>query len=122
MRLSGEAKLLRIFLGELDHVGHQPLYEAIVQKARAAGLAGATVLRGVEGFGAASIIHKAKLLELSEDLPFVIEIVDSEEKIRDFVKVVDGLFEQADCGGLVTMEKVEIIKYTHPLKARKAGS
>lgn len=118
MRLSGEAKLLRIFLGELDRAGHKPLYEAIVQKAREAGLAGATVLRGVEGFGAASVIHKAKLLELSEDLPFVIEIVDSEEKIRDFVEVVDRLFEQADCGGLITLEKVEIIKYTHPRNAR----
>ncbi len=122
MRLSGEAKLLRIFLGELDRAGHKPLYEAIVQKAREAGLAGATVLRGVEGFGAASVIHKAKLLELSEDLPFVIEIVDSEEKIRDFVEVVDRLFEQADCGGLITLEKVEIIKYTHPRKARSTAS
>ena len=117
MRLSGEAKLLRIFLGELDRIGHRPLYEAIVHKAREAGLAGTTVLRGVEGFGAASVIHKAKLLELSEDLPFVIEIVDSEDKIRDFIEVVDRLFEQADCGGLITMEKVEIIKYTHPRKA-----
>jgi hypothetical protein len=113
MRLSGEAKLLRIFLGERDHVGHQPLYEALLQRARASGLAGATVLRAVEGFGAASIIHRAHLLELSTDLPFVIEIVDSEEKIRDFLKVVDELFEQSGSGGLVTLEKVEIVKYTH---------
>lgn len=113
MRLSGEAKLLRIFVGERDHVGHQPLYEVIVQRARSAGLAGATVLRAVEGFGASSIIHKAKLLELSQDLPFVIEIVDQEEKVRSFMKVVDDLFEQSDSGGLVTLEKVEIIKYVH---------
>ena len=116
MRLSGEAKLLRIFLGERDHVGHQPLYEVIVQRARAAGLAGATVLRAVEGFGPSSIIHKAKLLELSQDLPFVVEIVDDEEKVRPFLKVVDELFEQSNSGGLITMEKVEIIKYVHSSK------
>jgi len=116
MRLEGEAKLLRIFLGELDKVGHKPLYEILVEQARKAGLAGATVLRGVEGFGAGTVIHKAKLLELSEDLPFVIEIVDSEEKIKEFLKIVDELFEQANCGGLVTMEKMNIIKYTHPKK------
>ena len=113
MRLSGEAKLLRIFIGELDKVGNQPLYETIVHKAREQGLAGATVLRAVEGFGAGSIIHKAKLLELSEDLPFVVEIVDSEERINEFLPVIDDLFEQAQCGGLVTMERIQIIKYTH---------
>lgn len=118
MRLSGEAKLLRIFIGELDKVGHQPLYEAIVHKARKQGLAGATVLRAVEGFGAGSIIHKAKLLELSEDLPFVVEIVDSEERINAFLSVVDELFEQAQSGGLITMEKVQIIKYTHTKNRR----
>lgn len=116
MRLSGEAKLLRIFLGERDHIGHQPLYEVIVQRARAAGLAGATVLRAVEGFGPSSIIHKAKLLELSQDLPFVVEIVDAEEKVRPFLKIVDDLFEQSNSGGLVTMEKVEIVKYVHSSK------
>ena len=116
MRLSGEAKLLRIFVGERDQVGHKPVYEAIVRAARDAGLAGATVTRGVEGFGAASVIHKAKILELSEDLPFVVEIVDSEEKIREFLKIVDDLFEKSNAGGLVTLEKVEIIRYTHPKK------
>ena len=118
MLQSGEAKLLRIFIGELDKVGHKPLYEVIVHKARENGLAGATVLRAVEGFGAGSIIHKAKLLELSEDLPFVVEIVDSEERINKFVTVVDSLFQEAECGGLVTMEKVEIIKYTHTKSRR----
>ena len=117
MRLSGEAKLLRIFVGERDRVGSRTLYEAIVSRAREAGLAGATVLRAVEGFGAGSIIHKARLLELSEDLPFVIEIVDSEEKIQSFVSVVDELFEKANSGGLVTLEKVEIIKYSPPKKS-----
>ena len=116
MRLTGQAKLLRIFLGESDKVGHKPLFEVIVQRARSMGLAGATVLRAVEGFGAGSIIHRARLLELSEDLPFVIEIVDSEEKIKEFITVVDQLFEESGSGGLITLEKVEIIKYTHPKK------
>jgi uncharacterized protein len=116
MRLAGEAKLLRIFVGERDKVAHKPLYEVIVHRAKEAGLAGATVLRAVEGFGAGSVIHKAKLLELSEDLPFVIEIVDAEQKIKDFLKTIDDLFDQANAGGLVTMEKVEIIKYTPPKK------
>jgi uncharacterized protein len=116
MRLAGDAKLLRIFVGERDKVGHKPLYEVIVRCAKDAGLAGATVTRAVEGFGADSIIHKAKLLELSEDLPFVIEIVDSEEKVRDFLETVDELFEKSNSGGLITMEKVEIIKYTHSKK------
>ena len=114
MRLEGEAKLLRIFVGERDKIGHKPLYEAIVRSARDAGLAGATVIRGVEGFGATSVIHKAKILELSEDLPFVIEIVDSDVKVRQFLEIVDELFEKSNSGGLITMEKVEIIKYTHP--------
>ncbi|PWT89127.1 MAG: hypothetical protein C5B54_09465 [Acidobacteria bacterium] len=116
MRLEGEAKLLRIFVGERDKINHKPVYEVIVQKAKSAGLAGITVLRGVEGFGAGSIIHKAKILELSEDLPFVLEIVDAEDRIREFIAVVDQIFEEAGSGGLITMEKVEIIKYTHPKK------
>lgn len=116
MRLTGQAKLLRIFIGERDRADHKPLYEVIVQKAREQGLAGATVLRAVEGFGAGSIIHKAKLLELSEDLPFVIEIVDSADRIQQFISIVDELFLKAECGGLVTIETVEIIKYTHHKK------
>lgn len=116
MRLSGDAKLLRIFVGESDRLGHKPLYEVIVQRARDMHLAGATVLRGVEGFGAGSVIHTAKILELSEDLPFVVEIVDTEEKIREFMAVVDQLFEETGAGGLVTLEKAEIVKYTQPKK------
>ncbi|HTR82452.1 MAG TPA: DUF190 domain-containing protein [Bacteroidota bacterium] len=114
MKLSGEGKLLRIFLGELDHHHHQSLFEVIVRKAREQGLAGATVLRGVMGFGAASrVIHTAKILELSEDLPFVIEIVDTEENIRAFIPIVDQLFEETGCGGMLTLEKADVIKYTH---------
>jgi hypothetical protein len=112
MKMTGEAKLLRIFIGEQDQLAHVPLYERIIRLARENGLAGATIWRGVESYGAGSRIHTAKLLELSEDLPMVIEIVDTEEKIRDFIPFVDELFEKSGGGGLVTMEKVEIIKYT----------
>ncbi len=113
MKLSGEGKLLRIFLGESDHYKHQSLYDVIVLKAREKGLAGATVFRGVEGYGAASrVVHTAKILRLSEDLPLLIEIVDTEEKILAFLPVLDEIFEEVGCGGMITMEKVDIIKYT----------
>jgi hypothetical protein len=113
MKLAADGTLLRIFLGELDRHGSQPLYEVIVRKARELGLAGATVFRGVEGFGAASrVIHTAKILRLSEDLPLLVEIVDSEEKVRDFLPVLDCLFEEAGSGGLVTTEKVTVVKYS----------
>ena len=97
-------KLLRIFIGEQDRREHMPLYEWIVRKARARGLAGATVLRGVEGFGAKSVLHKANLLDLSADLPMVIEIVDTEVAIESFL----GEVEDAISEGLVTVEKVEV--------------
>jgi uncharacterized protein len=113
MRIAGEGKLLRIFVGESDHCHGRPLYEAIVLKARELGLAGATVWRGIEGYGAASRIHTAKILRLSEDLPVLIEIVDTEEKIRAALPELDALMEAAGGGGLVTLEKAEIIKYTH---------
>lgn len=112
MKLEGEGKLLRIFLGESDKVDGKPLYEMLVLRAKEAGLAGATVLRGVEGFGAASRIHTARILRLSEDLPIVVEIVDSEEKIKAFMSVVDDLFERSGSGGMVTLERAEIIRYT----------
>jgi hypothetical protein len=113
MKLSGDGKLLRIFLGESDQIDHKPLYEIIVREAKARGLAGATVLRGIEGFGADSrTIHTAKLLRLSEDLPVVIEIVDTEEKIKAFMQEVDHLFEAAGCGGMITLEKAEVIRYS----------
>lgn len=113
MKLSGEGKLLRIFVGESDQVDHKPLYEIIVREAKAQGLAGATVLRGIEGFGADSrTIHTAKLLRLSEDLPIVVEIVDVEEKIKSFLPEVDRLFEAAGCGGMMTLERAEVIRYS----------
>lgn len=113
MKITGEGKLLRIFVGEADRYHGRALYEAIVLKAREMGLAGATVWRGIEGFGAASRIHTTKILRLSEDLPVLIEIVDSEEKIRAFLPEMDAMIEATGCGGLVTLEKAEIIKYTH---------
>ncbi|HEY8409983.1 MAG TPA: DUF190 domain-containing protein [Pyrinomonadaceae bacterium] len=107
MTIPEDGSLLRIFVGESDHHGHQPLYEAIVLKAREKGLAGATVLRGVMGFGKHSILHTAKILRLSEDLPMVIEIVDSAEKIDEFLPVLDEMIKD----GLVTVETVRVLQY-----------
>jgi len=112
MHIEGEAKLLRIFVGESDLINHIPVYEKIVLEARKAGLAGATVMKGIMGFGASSRIHTTKLLRLSEDLPLVIEIVDAEKKIEEFIPVLNEIFEEANSGGMITMEKVNIIKYT----------
>ena len=99
--------LLRIFIGESDRWHHQPLYEAIVLKARELHLAGATVLRGPMGFGKSSRLHTAKILRLSMDLPIVIEIIDSEEKLSAFLPMLDEIMK----GGLVTLEKVKVIDY-----------
>jgi PII-like signaling protein len=107
MQLPHEATLLRIFIGESDRWDHKPLYEAIVLKARELHLAGATVLRGPMGFGKSSRLHTAKILRLSMDLPMVIEIVDSEEKIQVFLPILDQMMK----GGLVTLEKVRVIDY-----------
>jgi len=107
MTLPSSGQLLRIFIGESDRWHHQPLYEAIVMKAREAGLAGATVLRGAMGFGASSHLHTAKILRLSMDLPVVIEIVDTPEKIEQFVPILDEMVNE----GLVTLENVQILKY-----------
>ena len=107
MQLPEDALLLRIYVGESDRWQHQPLYEAIVLKARELHLAGATVLRGPMGFGATSRIHTAKILRLSMDLPMVIEIVDTEEKVNALLPFLDEMMG----GGLVTMEKVKIIHY-----------
>ena len=111
MKLTGEAKLLRIFLGESDKLNSRPVYEEIVLKAREAGLAGTTVIKGIMGFGANSIIHTSKILTLSEDLPLVIEIVDELAKIENFIPTINQIFESANVGGLVTIEKAEVIKY-----------
>lgn len=107
MTLSGEAVLLRIFFGEADRFEHRPLHEAIVQEARKLHMAGATVLRGPMGFGRTSRLHTAKILRLSEDLPVVIEIVDSAEKVDAFLPVLERMVGS----GLVTMEKVQVIQY-----------
>lgn len=102
-----EATLLRIFIGDRDRFGRAPLYEAIVLKAREMHLAGATVLRSPMGFGKSSQIHTAKILQLSTDMPLVIEIVDLPEKIEAFLPVLDGMME----GGMVTLENVQVIEY-----------
>ena len=111
MEQNSTAKLLRIFTGESDKVGHQPLYEKIVFEAKQQGLHGATVINGIMGFGANSRIHTAKLLEISTDLPVIVEIVDSDDRIREFVTIVERLFESSGSGGLITIEKVEVILY-----------
>jgi PII-like signaling protein len=111
MEIKGEAKLVRIFVGESDIIHHIPVYEKIVQEARKLHLAGATVFKGVMGFGRSSRMHTAKILRLSEDMPMVIEIVDEETKIEKFLPILHDIFEEAKSGGLITMEKAEIIKY-----------
>ena len=107
MELRREAVLLRIFCGEDDKSGHLPLYEAIVLKAREMHLAGATVLRGHVGFGRSSRIHTTKILRLSQDLPVVVEIVDSQDKIDRFLPALDGMMSS----GLITIEKVQVLQY-----------
>jgi len=110
------AKLLRIFIGESDKIGNINVYEKIISVARKNNLAGATVYRGIIGFGKNSIIHTSKIFALSNDLPLVIEIVDSETKIDAFIPKVKDIFEKADSGGLITIEKAEIIDYTSSKK------
>jgi uncharacterized protein len=107
MKIPEQGYLLRVFVGESDKHGHVPLYEAIVSKARETGLAGATVLRGVMGFGRHSVMHTAKILRLSEDLPMIVEIVDSLEKIEAFLPILDTMVPE----GLVTLEQVRVIHY-----------
>jgi PII-like signaling protein len=116
VKLSEEGRLLRIYIGESDRWHDRPLYEAIVLRAREMGLAGATVLRGLAGFGASSRIHTAKILRLSEDLPVVIEIADEAERIESFLPVLDEMITE----GLVTVERVRVILYRHrPHPARR---
>ena len=107
MRIPAKGKLLRIFIGEADRWEGRPLYEAIVATARERGLAGATVLKGFLGFGCKSHLHTAKLLRLSEDLPVIVEIVDSAAKIRKLVPVLDKMIPE----GLMTLEKAEVVFY-----------
>ncbi len=112
MKLPEEGMLLRIFIGESDRNQGKPLYEQIVLKARELNLAGATVTRGVMGFGADSRMHTAKILRLSEDLPMVIELVDTEEKLNLLLPFLDETVEE----GLITLEKVRVVKYRHSKK------
>lgn len=107
MKLEGEQKLLRIFIGEQDKWKGLPLYEAIVNEARSQGMAGATVLKGFLGFGRKAHLHTTKLLELSEDLPIVVEIVDTEERITKLLLKLDVMVQE----GLVTLEKVQVVMY-----------
>jgi PII-like signaling protein len=122
MELKGIAKLLRIFIGEADKVHHRPLHEVIVGEARSRHLAGATVWRGILSYGPTSRVRTAKVLDLSTDLPIIIEISDEEEKIDRFLPVLHDLFEQAGCGGLVTVERVEVIRYFHAGGKEKSSS
>ena len=109
-RMQGEGKLLRIFIGESDTWHGRPLYEAIVVRVREEGLAGATVLRGIEGFGAHSRIHSSRILRLSEDLPVVVEIVDTAENVDRVLPLLDEMVSE----GMVTLERVEVIAYRAP--------
>lgn len=109
MKMEGEAQLVRIFVGESDRHEGKPLYQAIVERARAEGIAGATVLRGVVGYGSHSRIHTASVLRLSEDLPMVVELVDRAERIAALLPALDGMVGE----GLITIEKVQVIAYRH---------
>src|SRR4029453_15871031 len=118
MEVPRDSMLLRIFIGESDRWNHQPLYEAIVLKAREKHLGGATVLRGPMGFGKSSRMHTAKILRLSMDLPIVIEIVDSEEKIQAFLPALEEMMS----GGMVTLERVQVIEYRHVDRAEGSNN
>ena len=107
MKIEGEGKLVRIFIGESDHHGRKPLYQAIVELLRSEGLAGATVLRGIEGFGAGSRLHTHRILRLAEDLPIVIEVVDRTDRIDEVLPKLDSMVKE----GMVTVERVEVIAY-----------
>jgi PII-like signaling protein len=120
MELSSDSRLLRIFIGEIDKVDHQPLYEAILFEAKRQGLAGCTILRGIMSFGASITIRTARLIDISEDLPIVVEIIDHEEKINAFADTADKLLERAACGGLITIEKVGVL-YHKAKPKKKAG-
>jgi uncharacterized protein len=113
MHLSGRALRLTVFIGEDDQWHHKPLYHEIVRRARAMGLAGATVLRGFEGYGAKSLIHTTRLLSLTEDLPLVIVIVDTEDRVRGFLPQLEELAIE----GMVVLDEVEVLRYSGKPKA-----
>lgn len=118
MKIEGPAKVVRIYIGESDQWHHMPLHTAIVKRARESGLAGATVLKGFEGFGANSRIHTANILRLSEDLPMIVEIVDVEDRIRAFLPVLEEMVSE----GLITIGDAEVIKYVAQPKDKHAHS
>lgn len=109
MKLEGKAKMLRIHFGENDKWNGKPLYRAIVEKCRALDLAGATVFRGIEGYGASTLIHRSHLLSFSPDAPIMVSVIDSEEKIQTLVPFLDEMVDE----GLIAMSEVEVIKYVH---------
>lgn len=119
MKSEGEAKMLRIFVGSSDKINNIPLYEEIVFAAKKSGLAGATVLKGVMGFGANSMIHSAKILSISEDLPVIIEIIDEEKKIDLFIPEIEKYFDNLKYGVLITSEKVKVLRYSAKKAAHK---
>ena len=106
-----EVQCVRVFIGESDRHSGKPLFEVIVWTAREMGLPGATVVRGIQGFGARSVVHTSRLLRLSEDLPVVVEVVDLPHRIEAFVEAVEKLLDEADCGAMITIEDVRIIRY-----------
>jgi len=113
MKIEGQGKLLRIFIGELDKYNKEALFEVIIHKVKELGLAGCTIIRGIQGYGANSrYIHSAKLLRLSEDLPIVIEIVDNNERIEIAMKELDKIIDDANSGVLMTLETVQIVRYS----------
>jgi len=117
-KLIGEKVLMRIFLGESDKIGHRPVYEALVELFRKEGFAGATVIRGISGFGAHSVYHTDKILRLSIDLPIIVEVVDEEEKLDAIMPQID---EMMNGGGMITLEKTTVIRYTHRNEKPKDG-
>jgi PII-like signaling protein len=118
MKIDGPALLARIYIGESDHYDGQPLYEAIVALLRERGVAGATVLRGIEGYGRAARLHTTRILRLSEDLPILIEVIDREDRLRAVLPEIDAMVE----GGLITLEKVEVIAYRSPNSEKEEPS
>lgn len=111
MQSQEQAVLLRIFTGEADKIDHVPVYEMLLKAARKKGLAGATVIRGIMSFGASTVIHTAQWIDISQDLPIIVEIVDLENKINDFIPVINEIFAKSKRGGLITTEKVNVIFY-----------
>ncbi len=111
MKLSGKVKRLKVIIGETDRVYQRPLYEAIVYAAKKYKIAGATVTHGIMSYGAESMIHSVKIFSLANDLPMVIEMVDIEERLRDFSLIVNRLIDKAGGGGLITFEDVEVLRY-----------